>query len=54
MDINILVWVDKNTQINRVVKRDDLNRSEVMNRINSQMSMKKEEVVDIIIDNLKI
>lgn len=41
MDINILVWVDKDTQINRVVKRDGLNRSEVMNRINSQMSMEE-------------
>ncbi|APF27016.1 dephospho-CoA kinase [Clostridium botulinum] len=54
MDINILVWVDKNTQINRVVKRDDLNRSEVMNRINSQMSMEeKKKFVDYIIDNSK-
>lgn len=54
MDINILVWVDKDTQINRVVKRDGLNRSEVMNRINSQMSMEeKKKFVEYIIDNSK-
>ncbi|MFV3011818.1 dephospho-CoA kinase [Clostridium botulinum] len=54
MDISILVWVDKDTQINRVVKRDGLNRSEVMNRINSQMSMEeKKKFVEYIIDNSK-
>ncbi|MDU7251587.1 MAG: dephospho-CoA kinase [Clostridium sp.] len=54
MDVNILVWVDKNTQINRVVKRDGLNKSEVINRINSQMSMKeKKKFVNYIIDNSK-
>ncbi|AJD25799.1 dephospho-CoA kinase [Clostridium botulinum CDC_297] len=54
MDINILVWVDKDTQINRVVKRDGLNRSEVINRINSQMSMEeKKKFVDYMIDNSK-
>ncbi|KRU25655.1 dephospho-CoA kinase [Clostridium botulinum] len=54
MDINILVWVDKDTQINRVVKRDSLDRSEVMNRINSQMSMEeKKKFVEYIIDNSK-
>ncbi|AJE12974.1 dephospho-CoA kinase [Clostridium botulinum] len=54
MDINILVWVDKDTQINRAVKRDGLNRSEVINRINSQMSMEeKKKFVDYMIDNSK-
>lgn len=54
MDVNILVWVDKNTQINRVVKRDGLNKSEVINRINSQMSMEeKKKFVNYIIDNSK-
>ncbi|APH15707.1 dephospho-CoA kinase [Clostridium sporogenes] len=54
MDVNILVWVDKNIQINRVIKRDDLNRSEVINRINSQMSIEeKKKFVDYIIDNSK-
>ena len=37
MDINILVWVDKNTQINRVVKRDRLTTGEVINRINEEV-----------------
>ncbi|MCR1972862.1 dephospho-CoA kinase [Clostridium sporogenes] len=54
MDINILVWVDKNTQINRVVKRDRLSTGEVINRINAQMSMEeKKKFVDYIIDNSK-
>ncbi|KEI97446.1 dephospho-CoA kinase [Clostridium botulinum A2B7 92] len=54
MDINILVWVDKDTQINRVVKRDSLDRSEVIDRINSQMSMEeKKKFVEYIIDNSK-
>ncbi|AUM96787.1 TPA: dephospho-CoA kinase [Clostridium botulinum] len=54
MDINILVWVDKNTQINRVVKRDRLTTGEVINRINAQMSMEeKKKFVDYIIDNSK-
>ncbi|AVQ45664.1 dephospho-CoA kinase [Clostridium botulinum] len=54
MNINILVWVDKNTQINRVVKRDRLSTGEVINRINAQMSMEeKKKFVDYIIDNSK-
>ncbi|EPY2273818.1 dephospho-CoA kinase [Clostridium sporogenes] len=54
MDANILIWVDKNTQINRVVKRDGLSTGEVINRINAQMSMEeKKKFVDYIIDNSK-
>lgn len=52
MNINILVWVDMNTQISRVQKRDGLGKSGVIDRINSQMSLdKKKEYVDFIIDN---
>lgn len=52
MDKNILVWVDKNTQIQRVIKRDNLKLEEVKDRINSQMSMEeKKKKVDFIIDN---
>lgn len=52
MDINILVWVDLKTQIERVKKRDVLSEDQVFNRINSQMSLEdKKKVVDYIIDN---
>lgn len=52
MDKNILVWVDKVTQIERVMKRDILSEKEVVNRINAQMSLdEKKNYVDFIIDN---
>lgn len=52
MDINILVWGDKDVQISRVKKRDGLSTAEVINRINSQMSMEeKKKFVNYIIDN---
>lgn len=52
MDINILVWVDLRTQIERVRKRDNLSEEEVINRINSQMSLEdKKRFVDYIINN---
>lgn len=52
MDFNILVWTNRETQIKRVMKRDNLNLEEVMNRINSQMPMdEKKKRVDFIIDN---
>ncbi|KEH96109.1 dephospho-CoA kinase [Clostridium massiliodielmoense] len=52
MDFNILVWVDKNTQIERVKLRDNMDDVEVIKRINSQMSLEeKSKCVDFIIDN---
>lgn len=52
MDYVILVWVDNNTQIQRVRARDSLSREEVMNRINAQMSLeKKKDFANIIIEN---
>ncbi|KGM94829.1 dephospho-CoA kinase [Clostridium novyi A str. 4552] len=52
MDFNILVWVDKNTQIERVKLRDNMDDDEVIKRINSQMSLEeKAKYVDFIIDN---
>lgn len=54
MDINILVWVDYKTQIERVKKRDNLNTEQVLNRISSQMSLnEKKKYADYIIDNSK-
>lgn len=54
MDINILVWVDKETQINRVKQRDNLTYEQILNRINSQMNLDdKKKYVDFVIDNSK-
>lgn len=52
MDKNILIWVDKKTQIERVMMRDLLSKDKVMDRIASQMSLdEKKKYVDFIIDN---
>ncbi|PJI07148.1 MULTISPECIES: dephospho-CoA kinase [Clostridium] len=52
MDINILVWVDRNTQIERVKARDNMSEDEVILRINSQMPLdEKKKYVDFVIDN---
>lgn len=52
MDVNVLVWVDKQTQIIRVKNRDLLSDIEVNNRIACQMSLdEKREYADFIIDN---
>jgi dephospho-CoA kinase len=54
MDMNILVWVGKNIQIERLMKRDNLNTQQALNRINAQMSLdEKKEYVNFIIDNCK-
>lgn len=51
MDLNILVWVDRDTQIKRVMNRDKMNLEQVMNRINAQMPLdEKKKYVDIVID----
>lgn len=48
----ILVWVDVNTQINRVKIRDKLSDSEVIMRINSQMSLnEKKKYASFVLDN---
>lgn len=52
MDINILVWVPKSIQIERVKERDKMNGINVLDRINSQMSLEeKKQYADFIIDN---
>ncbi|WP_010238403.1 dephospho-CoA kinase [Clostridium arbusti] len=51
MDLNVLVWVDKDTQIKRVMDRDKMSRDQVMNRIRAQMPLEeKKKYVDIVID----
>ena len=52
MDINILVWVDRETQIQRIVSRDLISKDKAELRLNAQISLdKKRELVDYIIDN---
>ena len=52
MDYVILVWVDNNTQIQRVRSRDTLSRHEAINRINSPMPLdRKKDFANIIIEN---
>ena len=52
MDYVILVWVDNNTQIQRVRNRDGLVRHDAINRINSQMPLeKKKDFANIVIEN---
>lgn len=52
MDFVILVWVDSNTQVQRIRLRDKLARDEIINRVNAQYSLeKKKEACDILIDN---
>lgn len=52
VDDVILVWVNKDIQIERVKKRDNLETNEVMMRIDSQMSLdEKKKYADFILDN---
>ena len=52
MDHNILVYVDLETQIERVMQRDMLAQDEIINRINSQLSLEsKMTYVDFVVDN---
>ncbi len=52
MDVNVLVWVDYFTQIQRIKSRDNLGDEEIINRINSQMALEEKiKFADYIIDN---
>ena len=52
MDYVILVWVDSNTQLQRVRSRDSLSREDAINRINAQMPLeRKKDFANIIIEN---
>ncbi|OLR64572.1 dephospho-CoA kinase [Peptoniphilus porci] len=47
-----LVYVDRATQIKRLMKRDDISREYAKEKINSQLSVEeKKEKADVIIDN---
>ena len=52
MDYVILIWVDSNTQLQRVRSRDALSREDAINRINAQMPLeRKKDFANIIIEN---
>jgi dephospho-CoA kinase len=52
LDMNILVWVDKNIQIERLKKRDFLSEEQIIDRINAQMSIEeKKKYVNFVVDN---
>jgi dephospho-CoA kinase len=52
LDLILLVWVNERVQIERVKKRDKLTESQVIQRINSQMSLEeKKKYADFILDN---
>jgi dephospho-CoA kinase len=52
MDIVILVFVDSNVQVQRVMLRDTMDLDETMDRIRAQMTLlEKKKFADFIIDN---
>lgn len=54
MELNVLVWVDLDTQIRRVARRDSMVYEDILNRIKSQMPIdEKIKLVDFVIDNSK-
>ena len=54
VDQVILVYVDQETQIKRLMKRDQINENEALVKIQSQMSMEeKKAYADVILDNTK-
>ena len=47
-----LVYVDRETQIKRLMKRDDISEDFALEKINSQMSLEeKKKLADLVIDN---
>lgn len=51
MDVNILVFVNKEIQVKRVMERDNMDKKNVINRINSQMPLEeKRKYVNFVID----
>ena len=52
MDKIVVVYIDENEQIKRLIKRNNLSKDEALQRIKSQMPMKeKAEMADYVIDN---
>lgn len=54
MDLNVVVWVDRETQVKRVKGRDKLGDKEIANRINAQIPLdEKREKADYTINNTR-
>lgn len=54
MDYVVLIWVDKREQINRLMKRDGINKESSLKRINAQIDINvKKQFANFIIDNSK-
>lgn len=54
VDLSVLIYVDLNTQIERLMKRDNLSKSDALTRINAQMSLEdKKALSNYIINNNK-
>lgn len=52
VDLTLLVYIDRDTQLKRLIKRDKLSKEEAEKRIDSQLSLeKKRQMAEIIIDN---
>ena len=52
MDYVILIWVNRDIQLQRLMKRDNISRESAMLRINAQMDIDmKRKFADFIIDN---
>lgn len=48
----IVVWVDPETQVKRLMKRDQISKEQAMNKITSQLPLdKKRDLADLVIDN---
>eukprot|EP00262_Sarcandra_glabra_P003268 TRINITY_DN13902_c0_g1_i2.p2 TRINITY_DN13902_c0_g1~~TRINITY_DN13902_c0_g1_i2.p2 ORF type:complete len:109 (+),score=8.90 TRINITY_DN13902_c0_g1_i2:384-710(+) len=49
----IVVWVDPETQLQRLMARDGISEEQARNRINAQTSLdRKRQQADIVIDNI--
>jgi len=54
MDKIIVVYIDKDEQIKRLIKRNNLSKDEALQRVRSQIPMKeKAKMADYVIDNSK-
>jgi dephospho-CoA kinase len=52
VDITVLVYVDQQTQLKRLIARDHLSENDAYMRINSQMSLEEKKAhADVILDN---
>lgn len=54
VDTTLLIYTDKDTQVERLIKRNDVTKEEALNRIGLQMSLElKKDKSDYVVDNTK-